>query len=68
MDAVYAQNRLEEQLHVFLNSAHDGDEGSVSNPDCFTPEEKARHNLLSRRLGGPQDRFGRFGEGTIYFY
>ena len=20
------------------------------------------------RTGGPQDRFGRFGEGTIYFY
>jgi hypothetical protein len=29
---------------------------------------KACHNLLSRRLDGPQDRFGRSGEGTIYFY
>lgn len=59
---------MEVQLHVLLNSVHDGAESSVSSPDCFTPGEKVRHSLLSKRLGGPQDRFGRYGKGTIYFY
>jgi len=42
------------------------DEGkwSTSRPGRFIPGKEVRHPL-NKRLGGPQSRYGRFGERTI---
>jgi hypothetical protein len=51
-------------LHAFLTSTLDGDEWSASRPGRFTPpQEKSHWYPLDRRVGGPQNRSGRGGEG-----
>jgi hypothetical protein len=42
--------------------ALDGVTWSYSRPGHFTPEKEPRYRL-NIRLGGPQRRYGRFGEG-----
>jgi len=51
----------EELLPSFLTSALDGGEWSVAHPIRFTPRERAP----SRRLRGPQSRFGRSEKQNI---
>jgi hypothetical protein len=46
-----------------LTSVLDGDEWSASLPGRFIPRVKSPLYPLDRRLGGPQSRSGRGGEG-----
>jgi hypothetical protein len=47
-------------LHA-LTSALDGDERSASRPGCFSPRVKFSPYPLDRRLGDPQNSYGRGG-------
>jgi hypothetical protein len=60
-----AYGGLDVQTHVFLISALDGGEWSVSRPSRFTPEGKNPRYPLERRLCGPQSRSGRREEEKI---
>jgi hypothetical protein len=53
-------------LHAFLTSALDGGEWSASRPYRFTPRKRALWYSLNRRLGGPQNRFGRGAETNTW--
>jgi hypothetical protein len=52
------------KVHIFLISALVGGEWSASHPGRFTPSKEFQISL-NRRLGGPQSRFGRYGEVKI---
>jgi hypothetical protein len=56
---------MDVQIHVFLTSALDGDELSVSRPGRFTLVIDPRYPL-DRRLVGPQNRAERRGEEKNY--
>jgi hypothetical protein len=48
-----------------MTSTLDWGEWSASYPDRFTPRGNSSQYPLHRRLGGPQSRHGRYGEGNI---
>jgi hypothetical protein len=50
-------------IHLFLTLARDGGERSVSHSCYLTPGERSK---LSKRLGGPQSRSGRFGKERYF--
>jgi hypothetical protein len=56
---------MEVWLHVFLTSALDGGEWSVSRPCRFTPRETGPRYPLDRKQDGPQSRSGRSGACKI---
>ena len=53
-------------LHLFLTSTPDASEYFTSRPGHCAPGEEPQHPL-NRRLGGPQNQSGRFGEVNIFF-
>jgi hypothetical protein len=52
-------------IHIFLTSALDGGEWSVSRPVRFTPWGMSARYPENRRLGGPQSRSGQREEEKI---
>jgi hypothetical protein len=52
-------------IHTWSTSALAGGELSGSRPGRFTRREKSPRYPLHRRLGGPQNRSGRFGGEKI---
>jgi hypothetical protein len=63
--AVKAYRGAELWLHSFLTSAPDGGEWLTPSPGLFTSRKKRRCSL-NRRVAGPQNRSGRFGQIKIF--
>lgn len=63
--AMKAYRGAELWLHSFLTSAPDGGEWLTPSPGLFTPR-KERRCSLNRRVDGPQNRSGRFGQNKIF--
>jgi hypothetical protein len=62
--ATKAYGGVDVQFHVFLASALVRGDWSASRPGRFTSGEKPRYPL-DKRLGGPQNRSGQYGDSTL---